>query len=200
MKKITTVLVGLALSATASANQHDLSHKFYAGVNVGGSFAALTNASKTIEKTPGMSKFSKNYVAADLHVGKRFGSFGAEFSAGLFDKVSTKSSANVAPVTKLKSTGYLFALDLGYYIPLSGHVSFRPTIGFGGLFSQQVSSIDAAKTTKNSFKLAPKAGLGLVFAVHQDISLTAAANFVCPISNKYVKYVMNANVGANYHF
>jgi hypothetical protein len=229
MKKITTVLVGLALSAAANANQHDLSHRFYAGINLGGSAAVLSSTGKKIQTATGQS-FKTSYFAGDVHFGKRFGHWGLELSGGLLNRVY--NSFNSGTVV-LKAMDYLVALDLGYYFNFNEVVSFRPTIGLGGMFSQntvtlgnggstalqnaegnfastdsfmgytkaQVASFTSnSKNTNTTFKVAPKIGAAFVFAVHSHVSLTVGANAIWPISNKTEKFVFNGNVGANYHF
>jgi len=231
MKKITPILVGLALSA--SANAYDLSQKFYAGINLGGSIPTLSTTAKEFQTATGQS-FKKNSIAGDIHVGKRFGAFGLELSAGLLDSVSMSLPASTG-LTSVKATDYLFALDLGYYMPVNDQFSVRGTLGLGALYSRNTVAVSntallgsiAAKAvasgfaatdklmgyttttmqsltngtnTSSTFKLAPKVGVGAVFAVHQNVSLTAAANFIYPIKNDHVKYLFNLNVGANYHF
>ena len=231
MKKITIILAGLALSAAANANERDLSQKFYAGVNVGGSFATLSSPAKKLQ-TATNTRFSKQALSGDVHFGKRFGAFGVELNAGLLDQLKF---AEASGLVTAKAVDYLISVDLGYYVPVTDMLSVKAVVGLGGMYTQNtititgagsalqlatqlavagfnssdnllgysssnISTLAIGKNTNTQFKLTPKVGAGLVYAVHQNVSLNLAANFICPIKADNIKYLFNTNVGVNYHF
>jgi hypothetical protein len=152
MKKITCLVVGLSLAASAQASEADFANKFYAGLNVGGSFATMAKKAKTYETVSG-AKFSKSAFSGDVHFGTRMGAFGLELSAGMLNSVKHTYTPAATDLTgligtvDLKAKNYLFALDLGYYIPInSQQFRIRPSVGLAALYSKNTATLNGGAT------------------------------------------------------
>jgi len=206
MKKHTAI--ALVLYAWASSIQaYDLSDKFYAGFSLG----------------PTIPRYKANYIPigqannkpnilsfnVSANVGKTFTNYGFEVSLSMLNFQRYKETYNV-PITGQTTTRYtafdvLFAGDFIYYIPASPQLSFKLIIGVGALESLRYTTTKSqiattSSSSESNFKLTPKAGIGLRYALSDNISTTCSLNYAQPIDHAYLKRIIYANLGVNIHF
>jgi hypothetical protein len=222
MKKIMCAVLG-ALAITANANAYDVNNKFYAGITGG-----LTYSSYKSSFNDGMEEmnitFKKNGPNAGILIGKGFGAWGLELNGMLLSyRKSTMSGSAITayqgtPASlngslTMKLTDWMAGLDGYYNFFRNERWTARVLFGVAGIKSKISGAAQGTITVNGTShtvsytdsetlkaRMAVKAGIGGQFAFNSHLAMTAAVNYVKPISHQYMTNIVFATVGLNVYF
>ncbi len=207
MKKITPIVLGLALVSATSAN----AVKIHAGLNAGASFAKTASSMRTAIgafKTAQAAlvdpataqiteKYSKTAATASAVVGVRFDAIGVDVGFAYLNKSKvtlTNSKANGTMSYEVVS--YMPSIDLSYNFSPVSRLEVKASVGAGYIFGD-VKAKNNNVTTKEATYTADNAA-AYVNSANTALGITsgssASASSFAPKVGLGVGYMFHSNV------